>query len=55
MKKFVRIDKGHKFTLTQIDLAKVDLTKPKIKVDSIVGRGSGPLKKNVLGTKPKEG
>ena len=33
MKKIIQIDKGHKFTLTQIDLAKVDLTKPKIKVD----------------------
>ena len=27
MKKVIQIDKGHKFTLTQIDLAKVDLTK----------------------------
>ena len=35
MKKIIQIDKGHKFTLTQIDLAKVDLTKPKIKVDSM--------------------
>ena len=40
MKKVIQIDKGHKFTLTQIDLAKVDLTKPKIKVDSIKIRKS---------------
>ena len=35
MKKVIQIDKGHKFTLTQIDLAKVDLTKPKIKVSML--------------------
>ena len=53
MKKVIQMEKGHAFTLTKIDLSKVDLNKPKIKIDSIVGRGS-PLKKNVLGTKPKE-
>ena len=55
MKKIKHVDKGHTFTLTKIDLAKTQGTQAKIKVDSIVGRGSGPLKKNVLGTKPKEG
>jgi len=55
MKKFTQYDKGHKFTMTSIDLAKVDTNKPKIKIESIVSRGSGPLKKNVFGTKPKEG
>ena len=54
MKKVIQMEKGHAFTLTKIHLSKVDLNKPKIKIDSIVGRGSGPLKKNVLGTKPKE-
>tara|TARA_B100000282_G_C31429754_1_gene352968 strand:+ start:204 stop:371 length:168 start_codon:yes stop_codon:yes gene_type:complete len=55
MKTVKHIDKGHTFTLTKIDLTKTQGQQTKIKVDSIVRRGSGPLKKNVLGTKPKEG
>ena len=32
MKKFTQYDKGPKFTMTKIDLAKVDTSKPKIKI-----------------------
>lgn len=53
MKKVTQYEKGHKFTLTKIDLANVKRDQPKIKLDSIVTRGNGPLKQNVHGTKPK--
>ncbi len=49
-----------KFATTDIKLTKIQLSEkyrnqPKVKFDTIVSRGNGPLKKNIAGTKPKEG
>ena len=56
MSKFTKMSQGHKFTLTKMQLSEENRigNKPKIKFDSIVARGDGPLKKNVHGTKPRE-
>ena len=41
--------------LTKIQLDEKYRTQPKVKVDTVVSRAGGPLKKNIAGTKPKEG
>ena len=41
--------------LTKLQLSEKYRYQPKVKVDTVVSRAGGPLKKNVAGTKPKEG
>lgn len=41
--------------LTKLQLSEKYRNQPKVKIDTVVSRGNGPLKKNIAGTKPKEG